>query len=72
MPRRHLHQNICTRSERLVNQADVAAMRALDIEMVAKFANEISTGMVCFHLINLLVDVQFSLVVATLPRYVDF
>lgn len=45
LPRRHLHQNICAHSERLVNKTDVTAMGALDIKMVEEFANEVSARM---------------------------
>ena len=72
MPRRHLQQDICTSSERLVNKTNVAAMRALDIKMVEEFANEVSARMFRFHQIHVLVDVQLSLVVPVLSRYINF
>ena len=56
-PGKHLHQNICARSERLVNKTDVTAMRTLYIEMAEKFANEVSARMVCFDQVHVLVDV---------------
>jgi hypothetical protein len=55
-----------------MNKTDVTAMRALDIKMVEKFANEVPARMVCFLRIHVCVDVQLSLVVRFLARHINF
>lgn len=49
----------------------MTAMRTLYIEMVDKFANEVSARMVCFHQVHVLVDVQLSLAGLVLACYVN-
>ena len=55
-----------------MNKTDVSTMRALNIEMVEKLANEVSARMSRFHRIHVLMNVQFSLMVPGLARHINF
>lgn len=59
---RNLSQKLsCIYSKRLVDETEMAAVRAIHEEMAEQFANELPAWMVCFHSVNVVIDVQFML-----------